>query len=65
MANNIEKRKHTRIEVTWHATVLDDKGIEGEVRNISTAGMFIRCGKPLRINELYRFSLLDLLVTAL
>jgi hypothetical protein len=37
--------------------MLDDEGTEGEVRNISTTGMFIRCGKPLRINELYRFSL--------
>ena len=57
MGNSIERGKHTRIEVTWHAIVLDDEGTEGEARNISVTGMFIRCREPLRINELYRFSL--------
>ena len=37
--------------------MLGDEGTEGEVRNISVTGMFIRCRKPLRLNEIYQFSL--------
>ena len=57
MANSIERRKHTRIEVKWPVFMLDDEATEGEVRNISATGMFIRYKEPLRLNELYRFSL--------
>jgi hypothetical protein len=53
----IERRKHTRIEVKWPVFLLDDEGTEGEVRNISTTGMFIRCKEPLVLNVVYRFSL--------
>ena len=57
MGNSIERRKHSRIEVQWPVFLLDDEGTEGEVRNISVTGMFIRCREPLHLNEIYRFSL--------
>jgi hypothetical protein len=57
LGNSIERGKHTRIEVQWPVFLLDGEGTEGEVRNISATGMFIRCREPLRINEIYRFSL--------
>ena len=58
MANNIEKRKHTRIEARWPITVLtDDSTIEGETRNITVVGMLINCKEPLRLNEIYRISI--------
>ena len=57
LANSTEKDKHTKIEVPWPVFMLDEEGTEGEIRNISATGMFIRCAKPLRINQLYRFSL--------
>ena len=47
-----------RIKVRWPITVLTDEGtIEGETRNITAAGMFIRCKEPLRVNETYRISI--------
>jgi hypothetical protein len=52
------KDKVTRIEVRWPITVLtDEDSIEGETRNITAAGMFIRCQEPLRVNETYRISI--------
>jgi hypothetical protein len=58
LANNIEKRKHTRIEVRWPITVrTDDSTIEGETRNITVVGMLINCKEPLRPNEVYRISI--------
>ena len=55
----LERRnKVTRIEVTWPITVFTDEGtIEGETRNITAAGMFIKCREPLRVNETYRISI--------
>lgn len=58
MANNIERRKHTRVQARWPATVLSYDGpIEGETRNITVTGMLIRCKEPLRPNKTYLISI--------
>ena len=58
MPNQIENRKHSRIQVNWPITVLSESGsIEGETRNITVEGMFIICKEPLRLNETYRISI--------
>jgi len=58
LANNIDRRKHTRIKVRWPITVLtDDSTIEGETRDITVVGMFINCKEPLRLNEIYQISI--------
>ena len=58
MANNIDRRKHTRIHVRWPITVsIDDGSIEGETRDITVVGMLINCMEPLRLNENYRISI--------
>jgi len=58
LANNIERRKDTKIKVRWPTTVLTDDGtIEGKTRNITVEGVFMRCKEPLRLNEIYRISI--------
>lgn len=57
MADNMERRKHTRIGVRWPISILTGEStIEGETRNITVSGMFIRCKESLRLNEVYRIS---------
>ncbi|MBW1911708.1 MAG: PilZ domain-containing protein [Deltaproteobacteria bacterium] len=59
MPDQIENRKHTRIEVRWPITVLTKDGteIKGETRNITVEGMFIICKEPLPLNEICRISI--------
>lgn len=55
MADQREKRKKTRLQVKWPITIYTKKGpVKGESRNITTAGIFIRCEKELRLNEVCR-----------
>ena len=57
MANNIERRKDTKIKVRWPTTVLTDAGtIEGKTRYITVEGVFMRCKEPLRPSALNAFS---------
>ena len=57
MGNNIEKRKHPRIEVSWPIKIyLDNEVIDGEVSNISVEGIYISCEKPLRLSNTFRIS---------
>lgn len=59
MSGDDEKRRHPRKEVNWPITIMAEHGtIEGEVRNITVDGLFITCEEPLRLNEIYRMSIL-------
>ncbi len=51
----MEKRNKPRLQVKWPITIYTKKGpVKGESRNITTAGIFIRCEKELRLNEVCR-----------
>ena len=55
MPDQREKRNKTRLQVKWPITIYTKKGpVKGESRNITTAGIFIRCEKELRLNEVCR-----------
>lgn len=50
-----ERRKKSRIYVTWPITVITDQGtIEGESVNITGSGVFVRCKQALKENETYQ-----------
>ena len=45
----LEKRQHPRIKAAWPVTINTPQGsLEGETSDISPAGVFIRCLKPLQ-----------------
>ena len=55
MEDEMEKRNKPRLQVKWPITIYTKKGpVKGESRNITTAGIFIRCEKELRLNEVCR-----------
>jgi hypothetical protein len=50
-----EKRKCPRIKVKWPITAfVGEKVIEGETRNITNFGVFMRSSDPMVLNETYR-----------
>lgn len=50
-----EKAKHPKIKPKWPITIATDQGgIDGELRIVSDAGIFIHCDRQLRHNETYR-----------
>jgi hypothetical protein len=52
-----EKRKLPRIEVNWPVQVfLDDRIIEGTVKNITLKGLFVCFEEPLTLKEELRLS---------
>jgi hypothetical protein len=49
-----ERRQSSRIEVKWSVIVQHDKGdMAGETLNFNAISAFIRCPKPLRLNEIF------------
>jgi hypothetical protein len=49
-----ERRQSSRIEVKWPVIVQHAKGdMAGETLNFSSISAFIRCPKPLRLNEIF------------
>jgi len=57
--DKMEKRKRPRSKIRWPITILADHAtLEGETVNIATDGLFVSCGEPLRLNEIYRLSVL-------
>ena len=49
-----ERRHSSRVEVNWPVIVQHDKGdMAGETLNFSALSAFIRCSKPLRLNEIF------------
>lgn len=58
MGENEESRKNPRKEVNWPVTIIAEHGaIEGEIRNIAIDGLFVFCEEPVRLNEIYRMSI--------
>jgi hypothetical protein len=55
LAITIEGRKYRRVKVGWPIKIFTDQGtIEGQIRNITSAGVFIHCKAQLRQNAIYR-----------
>lgn len=47
--------KRSRIKIRWPITITTDQGgIDGELRTVTNAGIFIHCDRPLNNNETYR-----------
>lgn len=47
--------KNPKIKIRWPITINTEQGgIDGEVKTVTNAGIFIHCAKPLRNNETYR-----------
>jgi hypothetical protein len=58
MDQEVENRRHTRVNARWPLTVLSQhRRIEGETRNISVSGVLIKCDEPLYQNEFLRLAL--------
>ena len=58
MDETIEKRNEPRIEVSWYIEIYAERGIiEGEVKNITSDGVFVCCEKPLQLKETLRMSI--------
>jgi hypothetical protein len=53
-----EKRRAKRSDVRWPVSVESEHGtIQGEIRNISLSGIYVRCDEPLRVNEDFRMAI--------
>lgn len=47
--------KHPKNKTRWPITITTEQGgIDGELKSVTNAGIFIHCTKPLRNNETYR-----------
>ena len=47
--------KYLKVRPRWPITITTDQGgIDGELRSVTNAGIFIHCDKPLNNNETYR-----------
>ena len=54
-----EKRRSKRRNVMWPVSVESEHGtIQGEIRNISLSGIYVRCDEPLRVNEDFRMAII-------
>lgn len=54
-----EKRRSKRSNVRWPVAVESEQGtIQGETRNISLSGIYVRCDEPLRVNEDFRMAII-------
>ena len=55
-----ERRRAKRSDVRWPVSVESERGtIQGEIRNISLGGIYVRCDEPLRVNEDFRMAIID------
>jgi uncharacterized protein (TIGR02266 family) len=51
---NNEKRQYPRAEIKWPAVIKTDRGtMDGMTSNVTPNGVFIRCQKPLKLNEIF------------
>ena len=54
-----ERRRAKRSDVRWPVSVESERGtIQGEIRNISLGGIYVRCDEPLRVNEDFRMAII-------
>lgn len=59
MLARTEKRRSKRSDVRWPVSVESEHGtIQGEIRNISLSGIYVRCDEPLRVNEDFRMAII-------
>ena len=57
MNEDRERRKETRVEVSWLAEIfLDDRPVEAEVQNITVDGLYLCCEEPLPYKESLRMA---------
>ena len=48
-----ERRRYARAEVRWPVTLKTSQGsMKAKVKDVSIGGVFIRCGKPLRPEQI-------------
>ena len=53
-----EKRDYPRAEIKWPAVIKTDQGtMDGVTSNVTPNGVFIRCQKPLRLNEIFELTI--------
>jgi hypothetical protein len=53
-----ERRREPRIEVSWYIALYTERGIiEGEVKNITSDGVFVCCEEPLQLQKTLRMSI--------
>jgi uncharacterized protein (TIGR02266 family) len=53
-----EKREYPRAEIKWPAVIKTDQGtMDGVTSNVTPNGVFIRCQKPLRLNEIFELTI--------
>jgi hypothetical protein len=53
------KRRNPRRFVRWPIRVEAENGtVDGETRNLSFDGIYIRCNEPLRVNQKFRMAVL-------
>ena len=53
-----ERRQHSRAKIKWPVTVQSADGdMEGETLDCSAKSAFIRCSKPLRLNEVFAMTI--------
>jgi c-di-GMP-binding flagellar brake protein YcgR len=49
-----ERRRDLRAKLEWAVLAkVDGKAIDGVTKDISTSGAYVRCAKPLRLNEVF------------
>lgn len=59
MREQKERRRSKRRDVRWPVSVESEHGtIQGEIRNISLGGIYVRCDEPLRVNEDFRMAII-------
>ena len=53
-----ERRRHFRAELKWPVIIQHAKGdLNGETLNFSTLSAFIRCSRPLKLNEVFNLTI--------
>ena len=54
MGANTQERRHFKAKIKWPVIVQPSNGaMEGVTLDLSSTGTFIRCRKPLRLNEVF------------
>jgi len=53
-----EKRRHPRLSVSWHASIMTADRTEGvQLKDVSLGGAFVICPEPLALNDKFKISI--------
>ena len=53
-----DRRDYPRAEIKWPAVIKTDQGtMNGVTSNVTPNGVFIRCQKPLKLNEIFELTI--------